>query len=440
VRSTRSVALAAGVLVAVLAAGLAGELGAAAARTSGLPAADPLDDRKHAVDDQIAQLRDTLEGASADVVKAAVAVQTAQSGLARAQAASAAAAAALSAAVTHDQQVAAALALALAEQAKAERELAAGQAEQDGTRRELGAMVRETYMGSGLTGLSLALGADTPEQFSERVTLAGVALRSQGGVLDVLAVQQAELRARGAKVHAVADEVAELKSESIAAVAGRRSARQAAVTAQAAIAASLAAEQNALAVARSKVAAERSRMASLRGEQSKLSAMLVARARAAAAAAAERRRRQQGAGGGGGTSSGGGGGASSGFLSYPANGPITSGFGMRYHPILHIWRLHSGTDFGIACGTPVYAAAAGTVISAGWAGGYGNRVVIDHGIVNGGDLATTYNHLTRVGSGGGSVSRGQLIGYSGTTGLSTGCHLHFEALVNGNFVDPVRWL
>ncbi len=410
-RSTRSVALAAGVLVAVLAAGLAGELGAAAARTAGLPAADPLDDRKHAVDDQIAQLRDTLEGASADVVKAAVAVQTAQSGLARAQAASASATAAVAAAVTRDQQVSAALALALAEQAKAERELAAGQAEQDGTRRELGTMVRETYMGSGLTGLSLALGADTPEQFTERVTLAGVALRSQGGVLDVLAVQQAELRARGAKVHAVAAEVAELKSQSIAAVAARRAAQQAAVRAQAAIAASLAAEQKALGVARSKVAAERSRMASLQGEQSKLSAMLAARARAAAAAAAaaERRRRQQGGGGGGGASGGGGGGgggggASSGFLSYPANGPITSGFGMRYHPILHIWRLHSGTDFGIACGTPVYAAAAGTVISAGRAGGYGNRVVIDHGIVNGVDLATTYNHLTRIVVGGGSVS------------------------------------
>jgi murein DD-endopeptidase MepM/ murein hydrolase activator NlpD len=446
VRSTRSVALAAGVLVAVLAAGLAGELGAAAARTAGLPAADPLDDRKHAVDDQIAQLRDTLEGASADVVKAAVAVETAQSGLARAQAASAAASAAVAAAVTRDQQVSAALALALAEQAKAERELASGQAEQAGTRRELGAMVRETYMGSGLTGLSLALGADTPEQFSERVTLAGVALRSQGGVLDVLAVQQAELRARGAKVHAVAAEVAELKSQSIAAVAARRAARQAAVRAQAAIAASVAAELRALGVARSKVAAERSRMASLQGEQSKLRAMLAARARAAAAAAAaaERRRRQQGGGGGagGGASGGGGGGgrASSGFLSYPANGPITSGFGMRYHPILHIWRLHSGTDFGIACGTPVYAAAAGTVISAGWAGGYGNRVVIDHGIVNGVDLATTYNHLTRIVVGGGSVSRGELIAYSGTTGLSTGCHLHFETLVNGNFVDPMRWL
>jgi murein DD-endopeptidase MepM/ murein hydrolase activator NlpD len=160
--------------------------------------------------------------------------------------------------------------------------------------------------------------------------------------------------------------------------------------------------------------------------------MLIARARAAAAA-----RRGQGGDAGGGAGAPG---PSSGYLSYPANGPITSGFGMRYHPILHIWRLHSGTDFGIGCGTPVYAAAPGVVISAGWAGGYGNRIVIDHGMVRGVDLATTYNHLTRIVAGGGHVTRGQLIAYSGTTGLSTGCHLHFEVLVNGSYVNPTTWL
>jgi murein DD-endopeptidase MepM/ murein hydrolase activator NlpD len=406
----------------------------------GLPrAGDPLDDRKHAVDDQIGQLRENLEGASKDVVDAAVAVQRAQMALAQAQAASAAAGEALDAAVARDQQVAAALAVALAEQAKAERELAAGRSEQDGTRRELGEMVRETYMGSGLTGLSLALGADTPEQFSERVALAGVAVRSQAGVLDELSVQQAELRARGAKVHAVADEVAELRRQAALAVAARRAAQQAAAAAQARIAASLAAQQRALRVAQTKVAAERRRISSLQGEQNKLRAMLLARARAQAAA--ERRRRQQGGGASGSPAGGGGGGGSaSGFLSYPASGPITSGYGMRYHPILHIYRMHTGVDWGLACGSPVYAAAEGTVISAGWAGGYGNRVVIDHGEVAGADLATTYNHLTRIVVGGGHVARGQLIAYSGTTGLSTGCHLHFETLVNGSYVDPLRWL
>jgi len=132
---------------------------------------------------------------------------------------------------------------------------------------------------------------------------------------------------------------------------------------------------------------------------------------------------------------------SGGPLSRPASGPITSGFGVRFHPILHIWRLHPGVDFGIPCGTPVYAAAGGRVVSAAWSGGYGNRVVLDHGDIEGIPLGTTYNHLTRpVVRVGARVQRGQLVGISGTTGLSTGCHLHFEVYENGHVVDPMHWL
>jgi murein DD-endopeptidase MepM/ murein hydrolase activator NlpD len=82
------------------------------------------------------------------------------------------------------------------------------------------------------------------------------------------------------------------------------------------------------------------------------------------------------------------------------------------------------------------------VISAGRSGGYGNRIVVDHGFMSAAraDLASTYNHLTSIRVYGGHVSRGQLIGYSGTTGLSTGCHLHFEVLRNGRFVNPRNYL
>ncbi|MGZ4650477.1 MAG: M23 family metallopeptidase [Kineosporiaceae bacterium] len=409
--------------VAVLGAGVV-----TASASALTPAGDPLQNRKSGVDDQIDQVRSTLEGASKDVVAAAVAVRTAQAQLATAQVASATATAALAAAVAHDQQLTANLAVAEAEQAKAERAVAVGVAAQQGTRLEFARMVRETYMGSGLSGLSVALGADNPEDFADRVALAGVALRSKGNAVDELAVRQADLRARTAKLQAAAAEVGVLKQQSAAAVTARRAAQQAADAARARTAALLAQEQAALKVAQTKVGAERARLDALQQEQAKLQAMLAARARAQAAA-----RRQQGGDGGAP-------GPSSGYLSYPANGPVTSPFGLRYHPILHIWRLHSGIDFGIPCGTPVYAAAPGLVISAGWAGGYGNRVVIDHGYVDGVDLATTYNHLTRIVAGGGHVSRGQLIAYSGTTGLSTGCHLHFETLVNGSYVNPVNWL
>jgi murein DD-endopeptidase MepM/ murein hydrolase activator NlpD len=106
-----------------------------------------------------------------------------------------------------------------------------------------------------------------------------------------------------------------------------------------------------------------------------------------------------------------------------------------------VYKLHDGTDFHADCGTPVYAAAAGRVTQEYYNAGYGNRVIIDHGYVKGVSLWTSYNHLTSfVAHVGQHVDRGQLIAYSGTTGYSTACHLHFMVYVNGSTVDPVTWL
>lgn len=119
-----------------------------------------------------------------------------------------------------------------------------------------------------------------------------------------------------------------------------------------------------------------------------------------------------------------------GFI-WPVNAPITSPFGWRWG------RMHEGVDLGAAYGTPIAAAAAGVVIYAGWEGGYGNLVVIDHG----GGLATAYGHQSRIAvSVGQSVGQGQTIGYVGSTGHSTGPHLHFEVRVNGQAVDPLGYL
>jgi len=125
----------------------------------------------------------------------------------------------------------------------------------------------------------------------------------------------------------------------------------------------------------------------------------------------------------------------------PASGPITSPYGMRFHPILHIWELHDGTDFGVPCGTPVHAAADGRVMSEYYSTGYGNQLMLDHGMVDGVSLQTSYNHLTSfVASTGEHVDQGEVIAYSGTTGYSTGCHLHFMVYENGDTVDPMGWL
>jgi murein DD-endopeptidase MepM/ murein hydrolase activator NlpD len=116
---------------------------------------------------------------------------------------------------------------------------------------------------------------------------------------------------------------------------------------------------------------------------------------------------------------------------------VTSGFGYRTDPITGAQSYHSGIDFGAGCGTPIMAAGSGTVLSAGWNGGYGNATIINHG----GGLATLYGHQSQIGvSVGQTVQQGQVIGYVGTTGRSTGCHLHFEVRVNGNPVSPWAYL
>jgi murein DD-endopeptidase MepM/ murein hydrolase activator NlpD len=117
-------------------------------------------------------------------------------------------------------------------------------------------------------------------------------------------------------------------------------------------------------------------------------------------------------------------------LIWPVNGPVVSGFGWRWG------RMHEGIDIAAGYGTPIRASAAGNVIYAGWMGGYGNLIIIDHG----GGIATAYGHQSSFAVGGGSVSQGQVIGYVGCTGHCFGPHLHFEVRANSAAVDPLGYL
>jgi murein DD-endopeptidase MepM/ murein hydrolase activator NlpD len=127
----------------------------------------------------------------------------------------------------------------------------------------------------------------------------------------------------------------------------------------------------------------------------------------------------------------------SGDLTRPVYGAVTSGFGYRIHPIFHVRKMHTGVDFDVDMGTPIKAAAAGTVIFAGWRGGYGKCTIIAHG----GGIVTLYGHQSQIlVSAGQQVKQGQVIGKVGSTGYSTGPHLHFEVRVNGSPVDPLKYL
>lgn len=122
---------------------------------------------------------------------------------------------------------------------------------------------------------------------------------------------------------------------------------------------------------------------------------------------------------------------------WPARGRVTSGFGFRRHPVFGTQEMHTGIDIGAPLGTPVVSARAGTVIAADWEGGYGKLVRVDHGD----GLTTSYSHLSqiavRVGQ---QLYPGDLIGYVGNTGFSTGPHLLFEIRVHGRPLDPLKYL
>ena len=121
----------------------------------------------------------------------------------------------------------------------------------------------------------------------------------------------------------------------------------------------------------------------------------------------------------------------------PGYGSITSAYGMRYHPILKTNKLHTGVDVGAPMGAKIVAADSGKVIYAGWQGGYGQTIIIDHGA----GMSTLYAHQSRFAvSSGKSVSKGDVIGYVGSTGWSTGPHLHFEVRINGNPTNPMSYL
>lgn len=128
---------------------------------------------------------------------------------------------------------------------------------------------------------------------------------------------------------------------------------------------------------------------------------------------------------------------SAGGYIYPVSGPITSYYGYRIHPITGSSRLHTGMDFGVGYGVPIHAADNGVVIHSGWCGGYGNTIILDHG----GGYTTLYAHASSLSvSYGQTVKQGQIVSRVGSTGMSTGPHLHFEVRYHGNPINPLSRL
>ncbi len=299
---------------------------------------------------------------------------------------------------------------------KTEAELKAAQARLQSREKVFYKRVRDIYINGRLSYLDVVIGSKDFSDFANRMEMLKRILQSDMDLINTIKTEREEITSKKAKLEEDRAKVLELEKvaqEKQNLINQKKAERQAVL-------------ERAM---NDRDTAERA-YNELMASSASITAMLQQRAaeRAAAAAAAS----QSGGGGGGATWVQG-----TGQLAAPVNAPITSDFGWRIHPIYGTRRLHAGTDFGVDEGTPVHAADGGVVVEAGWISGYGYTVIIDHG--NG--MSTLYAHNSDVAvSPGQTVSKGQVVSYSGNTGGSTGPHLHFEVRINGEPTDPMGYL
>lgn len=413
--------------------------------TAGAASKSDTQARKGQVDSEVAAVAEDLAGTSAELSGAYTKLAEAKGQLPAAQAALDQAKAVEAEAERKDAELAGRLAAAEQAQAQAQKKVDGSATQLKNTQAEMGRLAASAYRrGTASTEWSVVMQSESPDDFADRYVLADTVMRGQAGTMSNIAERQAVQENAQTRLQAVKGEVSDLREEARQALKAAEDARRDAATKKSEVDRLVADAAAATATIESRKAEEEAQLGALKAEQDRLSAQLAEIARqekAAAAAAAAKRASSKGAGKApaapadpGPPPSGGG------VLSKPIEARITSNFGYRIHPIYHYRRLHAGTDFGAACGTPIRAAADGRVVSAGWGGGYGNRIVVAHGLVGGNSIATTYNHMSRYAVRSGNVTRGQVIGYVGTTGSSTGCHLHFEVLRNGAHVNPMGYL
>jgi len=383
----------------------------------GSGAAVHAEDDPNVVNAAIDSSRAKLANLSAKSQAAVLALQKTRADLATAQSALAAAESVAIAAEARKVQLDGELVVARREEAAGQariEEIKASQVKNEDIRDNI---AREAYEGGGLEMFAAVLNANGAQDLADNMYVVERVNDSQNALLDELAKSKAAADAEQVKLEATRRRAASLALQAQAALAEAKAARDTAAATKVTLA-SLEKNQTAqVAAVNAQRAEEQSRLDALKAESARLEAELAARARANSGYS--NTPPVQG----------------NGTFNLPVSGPFTSEFEWRINPVLGYSELHTGLDIGAPCGAPVYAAGAGTIIRAAWTGGYGNEIVIDHG----GGIATTYNHMSEYVLTSGYVIKGTLIGRVGTTGLSTGCHMHWEVRVNGTPVNPRGW-
>ena len=421
--------------------------------------ADTLEDQQAALNAEAARVQQSLEFVDARIAKAAGDLVVYQGQLPGAQQSLLEAQGRVAGAVKEVEALAARVDLAQQNKAKITQQLENDKQKIADTRKLIGQIATQAYKSGGVpSNLSLFFGSNQSGSLTDTIDLADQALRSQNSAMDKLTQQNATNVNSQARLQAVEAEIKDLKAKADAALAREKAARDEAEAKKAEVDKLIADTTRLNGELQAAKPGIQSQLAQVKAQQDAVAAEIVERDRklreaweaeqrriaeaAAAAARAQGQAPQPYVPAPPGPLSAFG-------LRSPFNGvPITSGFGWRATPPGTIdfygqgGYMHTGIDFGAACGTPVFAPAAGTVYSAGWGNdGGGNHVKISHGVVQGNSLTTIFYHNTSVVvSSGQQVSQGQLIAYSGTTGNSTGCHSHFETWVNGRAVDPMGLL
>ncbi len=394
--------------------------------------ADELGSRDRRVHREIEQAKKVLRHSSNALVQATARVAVAQDRVDDAEAELERRRAELTAAAIVDAQMQAELDAATARLARARAALARGRRSHQTQEQALRQVAAESYKSGspGLMGLTMVLNARDPSELSGQLNVVHNVLDKETATLRRLEASSVLLELQQDRVANARVEVAARRSDAAETLARKQDLEAGATRAAARVSKALDEREEARKEAARTKQADQRRLKQLQKERDQISRLIrqrEARLRKQRSKAAIARAKKAS--------------RSSGPMMWPIDSYITSPYGMRLHPVYHRWTLHDGTDFGAACGTPVHAAAAGTVIGRYYNVGYGNRVILANGYLRGVSVTTTYNHLSRYSTYVGQrVRRGDVIGYVGSTGYSTGCHLHFMVFRDGQTVDPMNWL
>ncbi len=375
------------------------------------------------------QVQGQVRGAAGDLNESSKALSAAAARLTKARAALASAQSKLNAAQAELTKAARADATMQARLQAAEHALAKARVELERARQRvidqrvaIGVLAASNYANGdpALMGLSVMLNSQDPEEATSQLNTVGTLMSKQTTLLDDLREARVRMVAEEKRVEVARLEVAAKRAQARATLVRTQALERSAAQARTSVAALVVRSKQAEAQAWHARKADLVQLRALKKQENRIRAQII-----------ERARRQRG----------GYQGDTGGFLYRPVPGEVTSSYGYRRHPIYGYWGLHDGTDFRAPCGTPERAAGGGTVVSEYYSEVYGKRLYLDLGQVNGKNMTVIYNHLSsyRV-STGQRVARGETVGYSGSTGWSTGCHLHFTVLLDGDPVDPMKYM